>query len=121
MTARNKGFAGLAATMLLATAVVGPSSFANPEPATNGGNGGGKSGSAPARPATAPPPASRPAASRRGSPDGGHGGIGSRRSRRGWPSTDPLASMRRGRRVPNRSRRRQRLGATTVQQRRRRL
>ena len=44
MTARNKGFAGLATTMLIATAVVGPSSFANPAPPTNGGNGGGKSG-----------------------------------------------------------------------------
>jgi hypothetical protein len=37
MTARNKGFAGLAATMLIGTAVVGPSSFAAPSPPTNGG------------------------------------------------------------------------------------
>ena len=44
MTARNKGFAGLATTMLLATAVVGPSSFAAPSPPTNGGNGAGGSG-----------------------------------------------------------------------------
>ena len=44
MTARNKGFAGLATTMLIATAVVGPSSFAAPSPPTNGGNGAGQSG-----------------------------------------------------------------------------
>ena len=44
MTARHKGLAGLATTMLIAAAVVGPSSFANPSPPTNGGNGGGKSG-----------------------------------------------------------------------------
>ncbi len=44
MTARNKGFAGLATTMLIATAVVGPSSLASPSAPTNGGNGGGKSG-----------------------------------------------------------------------------
>jgi hypothetical protein len=44
MTARNKGFAGLATTMLLATAVVGPSSFAAPSAPTNGGNGAGQSG-----------------------------------------------------------------------------
>ena len=44
MQARQKGFAGLAATMLIATAVVGPSSFASPSPPTNAGNGAGKSG-----------------------------------------------------------------------------
>ena len=44
MNARHKGFAGLAATMLIGAAVVGPSSFASPSPPTNGGNGGGKSG-----------------------------------------------------------------------------
>ncbi len=44
MTARNKGFAGLATTMLLATAAIGPSSFAAPSPPTNGGNGAGQSG-----------------------------------------------------------------------------
>ena len=44
MTARNKGLAGLAATMLIGASVVGPSSFANPSAPTNGGNGGGKSG-----------------------------------------------------------------------------
>ena len=44
MNARKKGLAGLAVTMLVGAAVVGPSSFANPSPPTNGGNGGGKSG-----------------------------------------------------------------------------
>ena len=36
MTARNKGLAGLAATMLIGTAVVGQSSFAAPSPCTVG-------------------------------------------------------------------------------------
>ena len=44
MNARKKGLAGLAATMLIGAAVVGPSSFANPSPPTNGGNGAGQSG-----------------------------------------------------------------------------
>ena len=44
MTARNKGLAGLATTMLIAAAVVGPSSFATPKAPTNGGNGAGSSG-----------------------------------------------------------------------------
>src|SRR5688572_2609586 len=36
MTARNKGFAGLAVTMLIGAAAVGPSSFAAPSPCTVG-------------------------------------------------------------------------------------
>ena len=36
MTARNKGFAGLATTLLIGAAVVGPSSFAAPSPCTVG-------------------------------------------------------------------------------------
>jgi hypothetical protein len=36
MTARNKGFAGLAATMLIGAAVVGPTSFAAPSACTIG-------------------------------------------------------------------------------------
>ena len=36
MTARNKGFAGLAVTMLIGAGVVGPSSFAAPAPCTIG-------------------------------------------------------------------------------------
>ena len=36
MTARSKGFAGLAATMLIATGVVGQASFAAPAPCTVG-------------------------------------------------------------------------------------
>ena len=44
MIARKKAFAGVAAAMLIGAAATSPTSFATPDPPTNGGNGAGQSG-----------------------------------------------------------------------------